>query len=99
MFEAEAEAHRQANAAVGREDDAEYITEEYLNELESEMMAAADGLEFERAAALRDRIMQLRESMGKKVSDVKVESYKPDKSRRRGARRKSAKVPRPKKAP
>ena len=32
---------------------------EYLDELEAEMMAAADALEFERAAAIRDRIQQI----------------------------------------
>jgi excinuclease ABC subunit B len=94
-IEAEAAAHREANAAVGRGDEAQYITAEYIQELETEMLAAADALEFERAAALRDRITQLRDSLGKKVSEVKVESFKKGKlGRRRGA--KGAKVPRPK---
>jgi len=97
-IESEAEAHRQANAAVGRSDDAEYITEEYLNELEAEMLAAADALEFERAAALRDRIMQLRDSLGKKVSEVKVESFQPKSSSRRRGKKGGAKVPRPKRS-
>jgi len=95
-IEAEAEAHREANAAVGRGDETQYITEEYIQELEAEMMEAADQLEFERAAALRDRITQLQESVGKKISEVKVAAY--DKSRNRGRRRRGgAKVPRPKK--
>ena len=34
-----------ANAAVGRDDEAQYVTEEYLAELEAEMMAAAEALE------------------------------------------------------
>jgi excinuclease ABC subunit B len=97
-IESEAEAHREANAAVGRGDDAEYITEEYINELEAEMLAAADGLEFERAAALRDRIMQLRDSLGKKVSEVEVESYKAKTGARRRGRKGGAKVPRPKRS-
>jgi excinuclease ABC subunit B len=59
-IESEAAAHSQANAAVGSRDETEYVTREYLNELESEMLAAADALEFERAAAIRDRIEQLR---------------------------------------
>ena len=42
-------------------DEAQYITEEYLAELEGEMMAAAEALEFERAATIRDRIEQMRE--------------------------------------
>jgi excinuclease ABC subunit B len=97
-IEADAAAHRRANEAVGRTSEEEYITEEFVNELETEMMAAADALEFERAAALRDRIMQLRESMGKKVGEVTVESYKPQGKRRRRSRKTTgAKVPRPKK--
>ena len=69
-IEAEAAAHARANAAVGRTDEAQYITEEYIGELEAEMYAAAEGLEFERAAAIRDRITKLRDSIGKKVGEV-----------------------------
>lgn len=71
-IEAAAAAHAQSNAAVGRTDDAQYITEEYLNELEQEMLAAAEALEFERAAALRDRIMQLRDQVGKRTDEVEL---------------------------
>jgi excinuclease ABC subunit B len=46
---------------VGRSDETQYITEEYLAELEAEMLAAAEELEFERAAALRDRIRALKQ--------------------------------------
>jgi excinuclease ABC subunit B len=41
-------------------DEAAAISEEYLNELEAEMLQAAENLEFERAAAIRDRILQAR---------------------------------------
>jgi excinuclease ABC subunit B len=37
-----------------------YVTEEYLEELHGEMLAAAANLEFERAAELRDRIAKLK---------------------------------------
>ena len=67
-IESHAAAHAQANAAVGRSDEAQYITEEYLAELEAEMLAAAEGLEFERAAALRDRIQKMRASIGQPVT-------------------------------
>jgi excinuclease ABC subunit B len=94
-IESEAAAHRQANAAVGRTGDEQMITEEYVNELEGEMLAAAEALEFERAAAIRDRITQLRDAVGKRLSEVEVNSY--DKKGQRGKRRKGgAKVPRPK---
>ena len=46
-IEADVAAHRQAQAAVGRTDDQQYITEEYVKELEAEMMSAAEALEFE----------------------------------------------------
>ena len=69
-IESELEAHQRANAAVGRQGDEAVITAEYINELEKEMLEAASNLEFERAAAIRDRIEQLREFIGKKRSEV-----------------------------
>jgi len=93
-IDSEAEAHARANAVVGRTDEAQYITEEYLSELEAEMYAAAESLEFERAAAIRDRIEKMRDSLGKKVDEVDTHrGESSDKSRRRGSR-----VPRPKRA-
>jgi excinuclease ABC subunit B len=71
-IESEASAHAQANAAVGRTDETQYITEEYLGELEAEMLVAADALEFERAAALRDRILQMRGQLGKPLAEAEV---------------------------
>ena len=71
-IEAEAAAHVQSNAAVGRREETQYITEEYLAELEAEMLAAAEELEFERAAALRDRIGQMREQLGKPLAEAEV---------------------------
>jgi excinuclease ABC subunit B len=58
-IEEEIQAKAEARKAVGR-DEITDANEEYLNELEAEMLAAAEKLEFERAAALRDRIMELR---------------------------------------
>ncbi len=87
----------QANRAVGRSDETEYITAEYLSELEAEMYAAAEALEFERAAALRDRIDQMRGAVGKKRDEVQVESATRDKrGRRRGHGKGGARIPRPK---
>lgn len=92
-IEAEAAAHAQANAAVGRTDETAYITEEYLAELEAEMLSAADALEFERAAGLRDRIEQMRGAIGKSVDEVEQTSGSTKRRRGRGA---GARVPRPK---
>ena len=58
-IEEEIQARKEAAEAVGR-DETEEVTAEYLNELEGEMLKAAENLEFERAAALRDRIMSLK---------------------------------------
>ena len=58
-IEEEIQAKAEVRKAVGRDETTD-ATEEYLNELEAEMLAAAENLEFERAAALRDRILQLR---------------------------------------
>ena len=97
-IEAEAAAHASANAAAGRKDEVRYITEEYLSELEAEMLEAAENLEFERAAALRDRIEQMREQVGKRVDEAEVEHATRG---RRGKRRKGVKgsrqssIPRP----
>jgi excinuclease ABC subunit B len=89
-IEAEAGAHAAANAAVGRSDEAQYITEEYLAELEAEMMAAADALEFERAAALRDRIERMRASLGRKLDEVDLHAGG------KARRRRGGRLPRPK---
>jgi excinuclease ABC subunit B len=92
-IEAEAAAHAQANAAVGRSDETQYITAEYLAELEAEMLAAAESLEFERAAGLRDRIEKMRSSMGQAVADVEARGSGEKGRRRRG---RGGRLPRPK---
>lgn len=71
-IEAEAAAHAQSNAMVGRGEDAQYITEEYLAELEAEMLNAAEELEFERAAVIRDRIAQMRAQPGKPLAEAEI---------------------------
>ena len=97
-IEEQAAAHARANAAVGRDDETVYITEEYINELEKEMYEAADQMEFERAAAIRDRIEKMRESIGQSVEAVEKQLKKS--SGRRGRRGKNKerkdKIPRPK---
>ena len=103
-IEGEAAAHAQANAAVGRGDDVQYITEEYLNELEAEMLEAADALDFERAATLRDRIERMRGSMGEAVDSVRPTQPR-GKGKRRGRghaqppAKLGGKIPRPKRSP
>ena len=96
-IEADMEAHRKANEAAGRTDETVYITEEYINELEKEMLDAAEALEFERAAALRDRVTQMRESIGEPLSSIVAESGSQQSGRKKRKGRRSGKVPRPRK--
>ncbi len=100
-IEAEASAHAEANAKVGRTDETLYITEEYIAELEEEMFAAAEATEFERAASIRDRISRMRDEIGKPVTSV--HEKEPASRKRRGAKKKpgdlaqwKGRVPRPK---
>ena len=72
-----------------------YITEEYINELRTEMLQAAEDLEFERAGALRDRIGQLEGNIGKPLDSVDLS--KKSGGKKKGRRRKASKVPRPRK--
>ncbi len=58
-IEEEVAAREMTRKAVSRTEEQE-ITEEYLNELEQEMLTAAESMEFEKAAALRDRILALK---------------------------------------
>lgn len=93
-IEAEAEAHVQANAAVGQADDELFITQEYINELEKEMLEAADRLEFERAAILRDRIEEMKKHIGKNSRLIDFGSSNKKKGKR-GRKNRGREVPRP----
>ncbi|HEY3394920.1 MAG TPA: UvrB/UvrC motif-containing protein, partial [Lacipirellulaceae bacterium] len=102
-IEAEAAAHVEANAKVGRTDETQYITEEYIAELEAEMFAAAEAMEFERAASIRDRIGELREQIGKPVTAVRERDGDTNGAKKRRGKKKlgdpaawKGRVPRPK---
>jgi excinuclease ABC subunit B len=58
-IEEEIEARKMVAEIAGQAKE-DYVTEEYLEELHAEMLAAAKNLEFERAAQLRDRIAKLK---------------------------------------
>lgn len=99
-IESAAASHREATQTVLKANAAAVITDDYVKELESEMLVAAENLEFERAAALRDRISQLHDKIGEPLEDVEIQSYKAKgKKGRRGkpTGKKTVKVPRPKK--
>jgi excinuclease ABC subunit B len=103
-IEDEINAHKIEREAAGQ-DETQYVTQEYLNELEAEMLAAAENLEFERAANLRDRILRLKASPGRQSGDGAEGSFDSRSSNRRGSRasdrrgqggRSRGRVPRPK---
>jgi excinuclease ABC subunit B len=58
-IEDEIDAHKFVQEVAGQKGD-DFVTQEYLEELHGEMLAAAANLEFERAAQLRDRIAELK---------------------------------------
>ena len=59
FIEEEVAAHQHAQAAAGHSAQ-DYVTAEYLEELQAEMLQAAQELNFERAAELRDKISKLK---------------------------------------
>jgi excinuclease ABC subunit B len=94
-IESEVEAHQKANAAVGQKDDDLFITVEYLNELEKEMLEAADALQFERAAAIRDRSEELKKHIGQRSSVIDFSKLKSERGRKK--RHPKGRVPKPEK--
>lgn len=60
-----AEDEEEYEAVLGDEVMEHESLEEYIKELEEEMMAASQALQFERAAELRDRIVALKEKLSK----------------------------------
>ncbi len=87
-IEDEISARKIERSASGADSETRYLTQEFLNELEKEMLAAAENLEFERAAQIRDRISDLQRQMDAggsvPVGDENTPGFAP--SGRRGAR-------------
>jgi excinuclease ABC subunit B len=74
------EAHAVAQEAAGYEAK-DVPTSEYLEELHKEMLAAAEGMEFERAALLRDKIAELK---GEKVASPQIKQVRGGRRGKRG---------------
>ena len=53
-----------------KEDETEYVTQEYIRELEEDMLQAASDLNFEKAAEIRDRVLKLQSEMGMETVDT-----------------------------
>ena len=95
------EARRTAQKAAGIQDETVFVTQEFMNELEAEMLAAAEAQDYERAAELRDRIIHLKKQMGQELSAAEslasaAAAAGRKKARERGRRGgRSGRVPKP----
>ena len=82
-IEAEIRGRQYAQEAV-HEDEAQYVTQEVVRELEQEMFEAAKNLEFERAAEIRDKLLKLQ---GKEPPVEKKDYRRTTRGRRRSRTR------------
>ena len=91
-----AESRKRARDMVRRDPVGQVITEAYLKTLEEEMLAAAENLEFERAAALRDKIMRSKERIGEQLEDESADSDRVvgARQKKRSGKSSSGRVPR-----
>jgi excinuclease ABC subunit B len=98
-IEEEVAAQRIVQDAVGLPDAEQFVTQEYLSELEAEMLRAAEQLDFERAAKLRDQIVMLKKRLGEAVPQADADSagFAEPGQRRRGRHR--SRSPRGKRVP
>jgi excinuclease ABC subunit B len=94
-IESEAAARRVASEAVGRDGQQDYVTQEYIGELQAEMLAAAESLEFERAATIRDRLAELEEGNNKTQKKTRRGTNQ-RRGRVKGRRVAASRVPKPK---
>ena len=96
-IEEEVDANRTAREAAGVTDETQYVTLEFIAELEKEMLSAAESLEFERAAQLRDRVNKLKDQVGQPLKDAAAEERPKGRGRRGGRRGKKSgdRVPKP----
>ncbi|MDG1896147.1 MAG: excinuclease ABC subunit UvrB [Fuerstiella sp.] len=70
-IEEEIAARKVERESAGITNEEQFVTEEFIRELETEMLQAAEKLDFERAAQLRDRVHQLKKKIGEPVPEEK----------------------------
>ncbi len=103
-IEDEISARKIERDAIGADSEVQYVNQTFLTELEKEMLEAAENLEFERAANLRDRISDLQQQLDKATGAITVPADKESfttkgKKKGRGKRKgrgSKGRVPRPK---
>jgi excinuclease ABC subunit B len=92
-IEDEIQAKSEARKMAGLDEDTE-VTQDLINAIEAEMMEAAETLEFEKAATLRDRILELKNQL--KGAPARPAASPQGRSTREAAKAKSrARRPRP----
>jgi excinuclease ABC subunit B len=84
-IQAAAATRKKAREAVRRDVSTDVVTDAYLKQLEEEMLAAAENLEFERAAALRDKLLHQKDRLGEPIQDDGDEDGSVGKSGRKGS--------------
>jgi excinuclease ABC subunit B len=97
-IEEEVAAQRVVQEAVGSPTVEQFVTQEYLSELEAEMLRAAEQLDFERAAKLRDQIVSLKKRLGQAVPQGEDDTGFAEPGQRRRGRHRS-RSPRGKRIP
>jgi excinuclease ABC subunit B len=86
-IEEEIAARKVEREAVGISTEEQFVTEEFIREMENEMLTAAEQLDFERAAQLRDRIHELKEKTGQPPPEESSAAGFAKKGKQRGKKR------------
>ena len=96
-IEAEVDANKSVREAVTADAETVYITKELIAELEKDMLSAAENLEFEKAAGLRDKVAKLSDRIGEplEASDLKPAAGRGKRGRRGRGGKKGERVPKP----
>lgn len=88
-IEEEIQARQVERESAGVSAESQFVTQEFIRELEGEMLQAAEQLDFERAAQLRDRIHEMKKKIGQPVPEDEG-STRPGFARRASGRGRSA---------
>lgn len=70
-IEEEIQARKVEQSAGGYDSEEQMVTDELIRELEAEMLKAAEDLDFERAAMLRDKVHRMKKKVGQAVPEDK----------------------------
>ena len=88
-LEEEIAARKVERESAGMSSEQQFVTEEFIRELESEMLMAAEQLDFERAAQLRDRVHELKKKTGQPLPEESSSPGFAKKGNRRRRKRRS----------